>query len=47
MQAQVGAMAVSVCGPGAMGDDVREAVRGMLQGEGAKRVDLFEEAFSW
>lgn len=41
---QVGALAVSVCGPGGLGDSVREAVRN-LQGE--KTVDLFEEAFSW
>lgn len=41
---QTGAMAVSVCGPGGLGDSVREAVR-HVQGE--KTVDLFEEAFSW
>lgn len=44
MEEQVGAMAVSVCGPGAMGDDVREAVRGVQE---RKTVDLFEETFSW
>ncbi|KAI9369885.1 ferric reductase like transmembrane component-domain-containing protein [Aspergillus egyptiacus] len=42
---QVGAMAVSVCGPGGMGDDVRLAVR-RAQG-GGKAVDLYEETFSW
>jgi hypothetical protein len=41
---QIGAMAVSVCGPGSLGDSVREAVRN-IQGE--KTVDLFEETFSW
>ncbi|KAJ9241045.1 hypothetical protein DTO169E5_3740 [Paecilomyces variotii] len=41
---QVGAMAVNVCGPGSMGDDVRKAVRDI---QGKKTVDLFEEAFSW
>ncbi|KAJ5819948.1 Riboflavin synthase-like beta-barrel [Penicillium riverlandense] len=41
---QVGAMAVSVCGPGGLGDSVRAAVRGV---QGEKTVDLFEEAFSW
>ena len=41
---QVGALAVSVCGPGGLGDSVRDAVR-HVQGE--KTVDLFEETFSW
>ncbi|KAL4806220.1 ferric reductase NAD binding domain-containing protein [Aspergillus unguis] len=41
---QVGAMAVSVCGPGSMGDAVREAVR---KNQDTKKVDLYEEAFSW
>lgn len=41
---QVGALAVSVCGPGSLGDSVRDAVR-HVQGE--KTVDLFEETFSW
>lgn len=41
---QVGALAVSVCGPGGLGDCVREAVR---EAQGEKTVDLFEEAFSW
>ncbi|KAL4920652.1 ferric reductase like transmembrane component-domain-containing protein [Aspergillus aurantiobrunneus] len=41
---QVGAMAVSVCGPGGMGDDVRQAVR---QAQGRKTVDLYEETYSW
>lgn len=41
---QIGALAVSVCGPGGLGDSVREAVRNV---QGEKTVDLFEEAFSW
>lgn len=41
---QTGAMAVSVCGPGGMGDDVRKAVR---EQQGEKTVDLYEESFSW
>jgi hypothetical protein len=41
---QIGAMAVSVCGPGGMGDDVRQSVR---QAQGSKTVDLYEESFTW
>ncbi|KAA8647755.1 NADPH oxidase family protein [Aspergillus tanneri] len=41
---QIGAMAVSVCGPGGMGDDVRQAVRGKQEG---KTMDFYEETFSW
>lgn len=41
---QVGAMAVSVCGPGGMGDDVRRAVR---EKQGGRVMDLYEESFSW
>lgn len=41
---QMGAMAVTVCGPGGMGDDVRKAVRTV---QGRKTVDLYEETFSW
>ena len=40
---QVGAMAVSVCGPGNLADDVRRAVR-RLQ---TRNVDFIEESFSW
>ena len=40
---QVGAMAVSVCGPGNLADDVRKAVR-ERQG---RNVDFIEESFSW
>ncbi|EED19739.1 conserved hypothetical protein [Talaromyces stipitatus ATCC 10500] len=41
---QIGAMAVSVCGPGGMGDEVRKAVREV---QGRKTVEFFEESFSW
>ena len=44
MENQVGTLAVSVCGPGALSDDVRRAVRNrQYQGN----VDFVEEAFSW
>lgn len=42
---QAGAMCVTVCGPGALADDVRSAVRGVLA-EG-KVVDFVEESFTW
>lgn len=42
---RVGAMAVTVCGPGAFADEVRAAVRGVI-GEGAT-VDFVEESFTW
>ncbi|KAI4124745.1 MAG: hypothetical protein LQ338_004641 [Usnochroma carphineum] len=41
---RVGAMAVTVCGPGAFADEVRMATRERVQ-EGV--VDLMEESFSW
>ncbi|KAH6629364.1 ferric reductase [Boeremia exigua] len=41
--AQVGAMAVTVCGPGGFNDSVRAAVRHRV---GLRSVDFFEEAFS-
>lgn len=44
MAQQIGAMAVSVCGPGGMGDEVRKAVREV---QGRKTVEFFEESFSW
>lgn len=44
MAQQIGAMAVSVCGPGGMGDEVRKAVRDV---QGKKTVEFFEESFSW
>ncbi|ROW13905.1 hypothetical protein VPNG_03550 [Cytospora leucostoma] len=42
---QLGAMAVTVCGPGALADDVRSGVR-EVQEEGTV-VDFFEESFTW
>ncbi|KAI0416234.1 ferric reductase like transmembrane component-domain-containing protein [Xylaria grammica] len=44
MEQQVGMMGVSVCGPGALSDEVRLAVR-RKQYEGT--IDFIEEAFSW
>ncbi|MCJ1402705.1 hypothetical protein MMC11_005926 [Xylographa trunciseda] len=41
---RVGAMSVGVCGPGALADDVRAAVRGLDTGG---VVDFWEEAFTW
>ncbi|KAK6531318.1 hypothetical protein TWF281_008130 [Arthrobotrys megalospora] len=41
---RVGTMAVSVCGPGAMSDDVRYAVRRLVD---YVNIDFVEEAFSW
>ncbi|KAH8169979.1 ferric reductase like transmembrane component domain-containing protein [Sarocladium implicatum] len=44
VQDQVGAMCVTVCGPGALADDVRGAARA-VQGESS--VSFIEEAFCW
>lgn len=44
LQEQVGAMCVTVCGPGAMADDVRAATRAV---QGDSVVDFIEESFSW
>ncbi|CCU82715.1 unnamed protein product [Blumeria hordei] len=41
---QVGAMCVTVCGPGGLADNVREAVRD-VQEDGV--VDFIEESFTW
>ncbi|KAK4697327.1 hypothetical protein P7C71_g726, partial [Lecanoromycetidae sp. Uapishka_2] len=41
---QVGAMAVSVCGPGGLGDDVRCAAR---RRQTTRNIDFFEEGFGW
>ena len=41
---QVGAMGVSVCGPGGLGDDVRMAVR---KRQGIRNIDFLEESFGW
>ncbi|KAI0400405.1 ferric reductase like transmembrane component [Xylaria palmicola] len=45
VEQQVGAMAVTVCGPGALADDVRQAVRSVQSTESS--VCFFEEAFTW
>ena len=41
---QVGAMCVTVCGPGGLADNVREAVRDVQE---AGNVDFIEESFTW
>jgi hypothetical protein len=41
---RAGAMCVGVCGPGGLGDNVREAVRGL---DGQAVVDFWEESFTW
>lgn len=41
---QIGAMGVSVCGPGGLADDVRAACRAR---QGLRNIDLFEESFGW
>ncbi|KAF4466742.1 hypothetical protein FALBO_6383 [Fusarium albosuccineum] len=41
---QVGAMAVTVCGPGALSDEVRLAVRNR---QDRSSIDFVEEAFTW
>lgn len=41
---QVGAMAVSVCGPGTLSDEVRRVVR---KQQSRSSIDFIEEAFSW
>ncbi|KAM5346767.1 hypothetical protein ACJ41O_009772 [Fusarium nematophilum] len=44
VQEQMGAMCVTVCGPGALADDVRGAVRSV---QGSTVVDFVEESFTW
>ncbi|ERS99683.1 uncharacterized protein SPSK_08899 [Sporothrix schenckii 1099-18] len=44
MENQVGTLGVSVCGPGALSDEVRRAVR-QRQYQGS--IEFVEEAFSW
>lgn len=44
VRSQIGAMAVTVCGPGALADNVREEVNNN-QGEGV--IDFIEESFTW
>ncbi len=41
---QIGAMGVTVCGPGALSDEVRLAVRNRQH---TQSIDFIEEAFSW
>jgi predicted ferric reductase len=45
VQEQMGAMCVTVCGPGAFADDVRGAAR-MVQ-DSSNVVDFVEESFTW
>ncbi|KAI8623383.1 ferric reductase like transmembrane component [Xylariaceae sp. FL1651] len=45
VEQQIGAMAVTVCGPGALADDVRQAVRGVQSEDSV--VDFVEESFTW
>ncbi|KAI1472559.1 ferric reductase like transmembrane component-domain-containing protein [Daldinia caldariorum] len=45
VEEQVGAMCVTVCGPGSLADDVRQAVRS-VQDESSV-VDFVEESFTW
>jgi NAD(P)H-flavin reductase len=45
VEEQVGATAVTVCGPGALADDVREAVRAVQDEQTV--VDFVEESFTW
>lgn len=44
VQDQIGAMVVSVCGPGGLADDVRGAVRAV---QGDNVIDFIEESFTW
>ncbi|PHH85899.1 hypothetical protein CDD83_11021 [Cordyceps sp. RAO-2017] len=44
VQDQIGAMSVSVCGPGGLADDVRGAVRAV---QGDSVIDFIEESFTW
>jgi NAD(P)H-flavin reductase len=44
MESQVGAMGVTVCGPGTLSDEVRLAVRKRQYGG---NIDFVDEAFSW
>jgi len=44
MNQRIGTIAVTVCGPGAMSDDVRYAVRTHVD---SANIEFIEEAFSW
>ena len=41
---QIGAMGVSVCGPGGLADDVRNAVR---RRQAVRNIDLVQQGFGW
>lgn len=41
---RVGAMGISVCGPGGLADDVRSSARSFME---KGKVDFWEEAFTW
>jgi predicted ferric reductase len=45
VHAQIGAMVVTVCGPGGLADDVRLAVREVQ--DSGKNISFIEEAFTW
>lgn len=45
VEEQIGAMCVTVCGPGALADDVRQAVREAQDEQSV--VDFAEESFTW
>lgn len=44
VEEQIGAMCVTVCGPGGLADNVREAVRSV---QDISSVDFIEESFTW
>jgi len=44
IEAQMGHMAVAVCGGGSLSDDVRRAVRNK---QNVANIDFIEAAFSW
>ena len=44
---QVGAMCVTVCGPGGLADDVRSVVRKAQGSMAENMIDLWEESFTW
>ncbi|KJZ75276.1 hypothetical protein HIM_05202 [Hirsutella minnesotensis 3608] len=44
MNQQIGSMCVTVCGPGGLADDARQAVRNVQE---IGHVDFVEESFSW
>jgi hypothetical protein len=44
VRAQIGSMAVTSCGPGAIGDDVRRSCRNY---QSSSDLDYYEEGFYW